>query len=329
MSANFLTSDNYPLSRPTLTDAALPNLHLSAQAEAPADVQALVNASLSENTKRAYACDLSHFQGWGGQIPANELLIASYLAAYADTLSSATLARRLVSISKAHQAKGFIDPICNALVRATLQGIKRRYRKVQRQAKPLLRDDLFAVLDVMGDTVKDVRDRALLLIGFAGGFRRSELVALDLSNIEFVRRGAIISISRSKTDQVGAGRKIGIPLGRTRHCPIAALDAWIAKARLTQGPVFCPVNRHGLVQSRRLSGAALSLIIKERTASAGFIPVEYSGHSLRAGLATSAAQAGVALTKIRQQTGHASDTMLTRYIRDGQLFADNAAGVLL
>ena len=256
-------------------------------------------------------------------------MVASYLAAHAETLSVATLVRRLASISKAHEARGVANPVRHELVKATLRGIKRRRGTAQREAKPLLKDDLFAVLDAMGDTPKDARDRALLLVGFAGGFRRSELVAIDLGAIEFVRQGAIITIPRSKTDQLGAGRKVGIPIGRTRHCPVAALEAWIARAGLTEGAVFRPIDRHGRIEDARLSGEAVSLVIKERVAAAGIDPARYSGHSLRAGLATSAAQAGVSTFKIRAQTGHASDAMLSRYVRDGQLFADNAAGALL
>jgi integrase len=214
-------------------------------------------------------------------------------------------------------------------VKATLRGIRRRRGSAQREAKPLLKDDLFAVLDAIGDTLKDARDRALLLIGFAGGFRRSELVAIDIGAIEFVRQGAIIAIPRSKTDQLGTGRKVGIPLGRTRYCPVGALEGWNARAGLSAGPVFRPLSRHGRIIGTRLSGEAVSLIIKDRVAAARIDPAGYSGHSLRAGLATSAAQAGVSVFKIKAQTGHASEAMLSRYIRDGELFANNAAGALL
>jgi integrase len=199
----------------------------------------------------------------------------------------------------------------------------------QRQAAPLLREDLFLILGAMGDRLKDLRDLALLLVGFAGGLRRSELVAIDLVDFKRVREGIILNIRRSKTDQDGVGRKIGVPLGRTIHCPVRALEIWINAARVGDGPVFRPVDRHGRVSARRLSGEAVSLIIRERMAAAGFDPAGYSGHSLRAGFATSATRAGVSTFKIRQQTGHASDTMVSRYIRDGELFLGNAAAVLL
>jgi integrase len=193
----------------------------------------------------------------------------------------------------------------------------------------LLRADLFTALDTLGQTIKDDRDRALLLIGFAGGFRRSELVGLDCGDVGRVPEGIVLLLRRSKTDPEGNGRKIGIPFGRTRHCPVTALDRWLKRAELITGPVFRRVDRHGRVLSQRLSGEAVGLIVKARLEAASIDPSGYSGHSLRAGLITSAAQAGVPTFKIRQQSGHASDAMLARYIRDGEMFSGNAAGALL
>jgi integrase len=289
----------------------------------------LVENSISGNTRRAYQSDLAHFEAWGGDLPADPTVVASYLAAHAETLSVATLVRRMATISKAHEARGVTNPCRAEIVRATLRGLKRMRGVAQREAKPLLKEDLFRVLDAMGDGVKDARDRALLLIGFAGGFRRSELVGLDLADIEHVRQGVVITLRRSKTDQEGAGRKIGIPHGRTRHCPVVALDHWLSMSGIDQSSVFRPVDRHGRIAAEQLSGEAVSLIIKERVAAAGIDPSGFSGHSLRAGLATSATQAGVSTLKIRAQTGHASDAMLARYVRDGEIFVGNAAAALL
>jgi len=295
----------------------------------PDRVAALIEASIAENTRRANRCDLAHFEAWGGQLPADPAVVASYLAAHTETLSVATLVRRMATISKAHEARGLPNPCRSEIVRATLRGIKRTRGIAHREARPLLKEDLFRVLDAMGEGVKDARDRALLLIGFAGGFRRSELVGLDLADIGRVRQGLIITLRRSKTDQEGAGRRIGLPFGRTRHCPILAFDNWLALSGIDAGPVFRPVDRHNRIASARLSGEAVSLVVKERVAVARIDPAGYSGHSLRAGFATSAAQAGVSAFKIRAQTGHASDAMLARYVRDGELFLDNAAGTLL
>ena len=321
--SNDLTSDNSYLSRVTNTRQPVPTSAL------PDQVASYVADSLAENTRRAYLSDLAHFESWGGCIPASDTLVASYLAAHAETLSVATLVRRLSSISKAHAASGVVNPVRAELVKATLRGIRRRRGSAQREATPLLKDDLFAMLDAMGDALKDARDRALLLIGFAGGFRRSELVAIDIGSIQFMRQGVIVTIPRSKTDQLGAGRKVGIPVGRTRHCPVGALEDWIARAGLIEGPLFRPVDRHGRIHPNALTGEAVSLVIKERVAAAAINPAGFSGHSLRAGLATSAAQAGVATWRIRAQTGHASDATLSKYVRDGELFTGNAAGAVL
>jgi integrase len=241
----------------------------------------------------------------------------------------ATLVRRLASISKAHEARGLPNPTRSALVRATLRGIKRIYGCAQRQAKPLLLAELIQVLDATGDRPKDLRDRALLLIGFAGALRRSELVGLNRGEVEHARQGAILHLLRSKSDQEARGQKIGIPFARGRWCPVAALEAWLTISGIIEGPIFRPVDRHGRIHGCRLSGEAVGEIVRERVRAVGLDGSGYSGHSLRAGLATSASQFGVPTWKIRQQTRHASDAMLARYVRDGELFTANAAGALL
>ena len=291
----------------------------------------LIASSLTDRTREAYRADLECFERWLGRpIPASSGEVAEYLAAMAETLKPATLARRLASISKAHSAAGRATPVSAEIVRAAFRGIKREMGTAQRQAKPLLKEDLCDALEELPATTKGIRDRALLLIGFAGGLRRSELVAIDVAHIEHVRQGILLTVPRSKTDQEGRGRKIGIPFGRGRHCPVKALEAWLHISAITAGPIFRPINRHGQVDGdTRLSGEAVSIIVKEAVERVGLDATLYSGHSLRAGLATSAAMAGVPTYKIRQTTGHASDAMLSRYVRDGDLFTDNAAGRVL
>jgi integrase len=320
-----LTSDNYYLSRPK----GLAHGSAVTCTDLPAAVVGYVRDSLAENTRRAYVSDLKHFEAWGGSLPASPATIAGYLAAHADSLSVATLVRRLATISKVHQARGLINPARSELVRTTLKGIKRMRGCAQRQAKPLLREDLLLVLDAIGDGIKDIRDRALLLIGFAGALRRSELIALDVADIEHVRRGIVLYLRHSKTDQDGEGQRIAIPFGRTRWCPVAALDAWLKASGICEEAIFRPVDRHERVRKARLSGEAVAIVVRERAVAAGLDQTCYSGHSLRAGLATSAAQAGVPPWRIKAQTRHASDVMLARYIRDGERFTDNAAGALL
>lgn len=322
MSDLVLTRHNPLLSRPT-KGAGCPDL------TADEAVEHFIRESLSENTRKAYRSDLAHFTEWGGSLPATADMVARYLADYAEVLAPSSLARRVATLSKVHEANAWPNPCRSEIVRATLQGIKRVKGTAQDQARPLLREDLFILLDALGDDPRGKRDRALLLVGWAGGFRSSELVGLDRTDIEEVREGLVLHLRRSKTDQTGQGRKIGIPLGRTRHCPVAALSAWLSVLSVDDGPIFRPVDRHGNVQPDRLRSDAVSTILRNRLASAGIAPDGYSGHSLRAGLATSAIKAGVPTYKVRAQTGHASDLMLSRYVRDAGLFAGNAAGVLL
>lgn len=317
------------------TNAELRNRAIDCTGNAPqlrsTELDRLIASSLTERTRQAYRTDLEAFEGWLGRtIPASADEVAEYLAAMATTLKPATLARRLASISKAHRARGLPSPVSSEIVRAAFRGVRRELGTAQRQAKPLLKDDLLDILDRLPETAKGIRDRALLLIGFAGGFRRSELIGIDFGHVEHVRQGIIVNLPRSKTDQEARGRKVGIPFGRSRHCPVKSLQAWLDLSGISAGAIFRPVSRHGQVErSLRLSGEAVAMIVKEAVGWLGFDPDHYSGHSLRAGLATSAAMAGVPTHKIRQTTGHASDAMLSRYLRDGDLFIDNAAGRLL
>jgi integrase len=173
------------------------------------------------------------------------------------------------------------------------------------------------------------RDRALILLGFAGAFRRSELVGLDTSDLDFNRDGLTVTLRRSKTDQDRQGRKIGIPFGACPEtCPVRTLQAWIEQASVTDGPVFRSINRHGQVQADRLSGIDVARVVKKLASGAGLDPSKYAGHSLRAGHATSAAIAGASERSIMNQTGHRSVQMVRRYIRDGNLFRENSAGKL-
>jgi integrase len=292
-------------------------------------VHALISSSLSPATRSAYRSDMAHYEASGGIIPSTPEALAEYLAGLAETHAVATISRRLASLAKAHRAIGGVDPTKAEIVKSTMRGIRRMIGTAQREAKPILKEDLFEMLSQVDDSPKGRRDKALLLLGFAGAFRRSELVGLDVADIEHVRQGIVITLRRSKTDQAGAGRKIGIPFGRTRWCPVKQLTAWLDHAGIEKGPIFRGVNRHGHVAYQSLSGEAVSIIVKERAEAAGFDPDAYSGHSLRAGLATSAVIAGVSSLSIRRTTGHASDAMLARYVRVGDMFTDNAAGAVL
>jgi integrase len=287
-----------------------------------------IAAASSDNTRRAYRNDLCSFVARGGTLPSTPQTVADYLVAHASELSPVTLSRRLVAIGRAHTVLGYPNPCRSELVRTTLRGIWRLHGRPQRQVQPALREDVLAMLPHMTGT-RGIRDRALILVGFAGAFRRSELVALQHEDAAFVKEGLTLMIRRSKTDQVCAGRKVAIPFARSHACAVKALRIWLDHAKIDTGPVFRFVKKGGAIGLQALSSQSVAAIVKEYAAKAGLDPRNFSGHSLRAGLITSAAKAGVSSWKIREQTGHRSEAMLYRYIRDAEIFEGNAAGSVL
>lgn len=285
-----------------------------------------ISASIADTTRKAYRTDLADFVRWGGSIPCSPEMIAAYLIDRADNLSPVTLARRLVAIGRAHASQQLTDPTKADIVRSVLRGIKRTNGMAQRQVSPVLRENLLAMLPMMTGT-KGLRDRALILLGFAAALRRSELVALDYTDLAFVSEGLVVHLRRSKTDQTGEGRKIGVPYGRSAACPVKAVQLWLEHAQISSGPIMRSVKKGGGIGGQ-LSDHAVATIIKSYAKAIGLNTDNVSGHSLRSGLATSAAKAGIAMHKIQQQTGHRGLQMLTRYIRDGELFINNAGGIL-
>jgi site-specific recombinase XerD len=291
-------------------------------------IKTYVTASLADNTRRAYRGDLADFLRWGGVVPCSTKTLAAYVADRAKTHSPYTITRRVVGISRAHVSQGLTDPAKTDLVRTVLRGVRRKKGTAQRQVAPLLKQDLLSILPLMQGT-KGIRDRALLLLGFAAALRRSELVALDVQDLQFVKEGLLVTLRRSKTDQEGEGRKIAVPRGRTSACPVKAVQHWLEHAQIADNAIFRSVSKSGQVSQSRLTAQSVALILKRYTQAAGLKASDISGHSLRSGLVTSAVQAGVAAHKIQQQTGHRSTEMLVRYIRDANLFENNAAGLLL
>lgn len=290
-----------------------------------------VARSVSNSTKTAYRRDWLAFQRWCEQhgfdaLPATPETLALYLAAEADRLTVATLQRRLATISQAHKAAGYDSPTGKPEPRAVLAGIKREKGTAQHGKAPLRIADLRVMVQQLPETVLGIRDRALLLVGFAGGLRRSELVGLDVPDLVFTTEGVTARLRRSKTDQEGEGRRVGLPLGRCNDtCPSVALRAWLAAAGIDEGPVFRAVSRGGRVGHQRLTGQSVGLVVKRAAEKAGLDPVALGGHSLRAGLATSAAANGATERAIAKQTGHRSMAVLRAYIREGSLYLDNAA----
>jgi site-specific recombinase XerD len=293
--------------------------------------QDYVSQAKASSTVRAYRHDWNCFETWCRQrglssLPAAPETAALYLVDLAPVRRSQPSERRLAAIAKAHQTAGHDSPasLRHAAVSEVWNGIRRVHGTAQVQKAPVAVEDLRRMfLHLPTNELLAARDRALLLIGFADAFRRSELVALNVEDVQLCADGLLILLPRSKTDQEGEGRKIAVPYGSTPDtCPVRSCQCWLESAEIATGPLF---RRHGNVQTDRLSDKAVALVIKRYAEAAGLDPKKYAGHSLRSGLVTAAAIAGVSERSIMQQTGHKSSTMVRRYIRDANLFRDNAA----
>lgn len=277
-------------------------------------------AAQSSATQRSYDADLRHFKRHGGTIPASADMIAAYLAAFAGKSAVATLQHRLIAIHRAHTDHNIPSPVMDRLVKRTMQGIRRTFGTVQRRVKALVKDDLLEMMVLIDQQrpIKAARDKALLLIGFAGAFRRSELVALRCEDITQYDNGMELLLRRSKTDQEGAGRTVFIPYAKGSRCPVKALKNWLELAGITNGPLFRSVSRHDkVVSNKALTPQSVALIVKSSVHRMGGDDAAkaVAGHSLRAGYCTEAATAGLQPYQIREQTGHKSDVTLARYIR--------------
>lgn len=255
--------------------------------------------------------------------------MAAYIAECAGRLKVGSILRRLNVIAEAHKATELDSPTSSGMVRNTLKGIRRTVGTAAVQKAPAVTADIRAMLEATDTGLIGTRDRAMVLLGFAGAFRRSEIVGLDFSDLTFSRDGLTVTLRCSKTDQEAQGCKIGIPYGSNPEtCPVRTLQAWLEKAGITDGPAFRSLNRHGAVQPGRLSPVDVARVVKKLAERAGLDPAKYAGHSLRAGHATSAAASGASERSIMNQTGHRSVQMVRRYIREGSLFRENSAGKL-
>ncbi len=296
--------------------------------------RAFVNQSRAGNTVKAYRSDWRHFATWCSShnlvaMPGTGEAVALYIADLAESRKPSTISRRMAAISQAHQAAGYETPTKDAAVRAVWSGIRRAKGVAQQGKAPATMPVVKAMIEHLPANLLGARDRAMLLLGFAGAFRRSELVGLDVADVDITREGAVMTLRHSKTDQEGQGSKKGIPYGSNPDtCPVRALQGWLEASGITAGPLFRYINRHGQLGPDRLTDQAVALVVKRQAKAAGLDPAEYAGHSLRAGLATAAAMAGASERAIMNQTGHRSTAMLRRYIRDGSLFRENAAATV-
>jgi integrase len=285
-----------------------------------------LEASLAPETRRGYENDVAAFIRWGGSIPASPTDVARFIAEHAERLSVATLKRRLAAIAKHHNMHGLPDPVASPLVADVLRGIKRLHGKPQRQAAPILKSDLSAIVAAIpGDSLRACRDRALLTLGHSGAFRRAELVGLLASDLRPVENGFAVLVRRGKADQFGRGRTVLIERADGPACPVEAVSAWLRASDITDGFLLRSIDRHGNLSAGALSSQTVALIVKQWAKAAGFDPARLSAHSLRRGYITGATIEGISPWRIKAQSGHRTDQMLGRYISEAHLVAGMAA----
>ncbi len=287
--------------------------------------------SKASNTVQAYRKDWDHFVAWCADhgvdsLPATTMTVARYLTDIQDAYKVSTLQRRLAAINAAHRAAEQ-DVFSTRLepLHSLWQGIIRTKGTAQEKKAPALTDDVRAMVDTLDGRLIGIRDRAMLLMGFAGALRRSELASLNVSDIEFIPQGILVTIRRSKTDQTGEGQVIGLPFGSTfETCPVRSLQAWLEASNLSEGPLFRAIDRHGNMKEA-MTDRTVARVVKRCAEAAGLDAEHYAGHSLRAGLATSAALAGESLTDVMRQTRHKSEKVARGYVRVTDAFRNNVA----
>ena len=294
-----------------------------------------LKSSKALNTVRAYKSDFKDFglfciKNGLKNLPTDPKIVSLYLTFLSSkNVKVSTIKRRLVSIGVIHKMKGYYLDTKHPAIIENLMGIKRRKGVKQKAKKPLLINDLKQIIDVINKQkdpdIKKLRNKALLLIGFSGGFRRNELVSIDLDDVEFVFEGLKIKLKKSKTDQFSEGFTKGIPhFENSLYCPVNNLKKWLNISKIKKGPIFTKFSKGSKITNIRLSDQSVALIIKEYLIKSGINSENYSGHSLRSGFATSAAEAGAEERSIMSMTGHKSTDMVRRYIKEANLFKNNA-----
>ena len=288
-----------------------------------------LDASLAPKTRQAYAMDLREFRTWCDAhscswMPAEANTLVAYVTSMAKTHKVSSITRRLAAISVAHRfLQQKTNPVKDFKVRQLLEGIKRKKKCAPTQKQPTVTLHIKEMVGEIPPTLQGLRDRALLLLGFSGALRRSELVGIDVEDLALCKDGLVVTIQKSKTDQYSYGRKVGVCFGEHEDtCPVKAVTNWMKGAAISTGALFRPV-KWDKVQDTRLSDKAVARMVKRYGADIGLEASKFSGHSLRAGLVTSAIQAGVDPLDVQRHSGHASLDMLKRYIRDATVFRGN------
>lgn len=291
-----------------------------------------MNKSKADNTLKSYSADWNDFTYWCdihkvNPLPCTPETIVNYINDLADHAKANTVSRRVTAISENHIAAGFHDdnPTKTGMVINAMQAIRREKGTFQHGKAPILMETMSLLADLFdaGDLVS-IRDKALLFLGFAGAFRRSELVGIDMQDISFTPQGLVVFIPQSKGDQLGRGSQIAVPYAPDPHvCAVTAVREWINAAGITSGPLFRGFKRNLEPRETQLTDKAVALIVKKYMAMLGMNPDDFAGHSLRRGFATSAAQHDLDALSIMRQTRHKSEKMVHRYIEQGNLFKEN------
>ena len=291
--------------------------------------------SRANNTVRAYKSDFKDFElfclkNGFKSMPSDSKIVSLYLT-YLSTkdVKMSTLKRRLVAIGVIHRLKGHYLDTKHPSIIENIMGIKRRKGSIQKGKKPLLINNLKTIInvidDIKDDEIKKYRDRTIILIGFSGGFRRNEIVSLDFDDLDFVNEGLKINLKKSKTDQFGEGLIKALPyFDNPNYCPVKSLQKWLNYSKIDNGPVFRRLNKGSKLTENRLTDQTVAILIKKYLQSSGIDSKNYSGHSLRSGFATSAADSGAEERSIMAMTGHKSTEMVRRYIKEANLFKNNA-----
>ena len=301
--------------------------------QGPEALRHYLQAATSDNTRKAYRSAIRQFEKWGGRLPTDRDTVVRYLLARAESLNSRTLDLHLTAIGQWHHYQGIVDPVKDPLVRKTMEGIRRTHGLPKRKAKALRLEHIAQMVNHLRHlpgSKKKQRDIALLLTGFFGAFRRSELVAIQVSDLVWEPEGLIIRLPRSKTDQQATGLVRALPFGASSCCPAKAVKMWLESAGIVRGPLFRPVNRWDQVQAKPLNPGAINDLLKAlgEACQFDFVP-DLSSHSFRRGLSTSAARERVDFELIKKQGGWKNDATVWEYIEEGQQLSNNASLVLM
>ena len=293
-----------------------------------------LKSSKANNTLRAYKSDFKDFGAFCAKhgldsLPSEPKIVSLYLTNLSKNSKMSTLKRRLVAISMVHRLKGHYLDTKHPIIIENLMGIKRVKGSIQKGKKPILINHLKSIINVIDqqkiNEIKKSRDKTIVLVGFGGGFRRTELISINHEDLEFVPEGVKITLKRSKTDQFGEGMVKGLPyFSNELYCPVINLKKWLELSNIKSGPIFRRFVKGSVLTNNRLTDQSVVLIIKDCLNLAGIENKNYSGHSLRSGFATVAAESGADERSIMAMTGHKTTQMVRRYIREANILKNNA-----